>query len=208
MIWSGLLLLSEAFSFEFDAVGVVDMATRIASAMVGFPIISYQLDLLVQGMVGQGMGRYTSTSLPDATIAGNGALTPLKNADMMAGLTLHATPAIDAYVFGGFDKILANYSSNGAGGYIGYGAPNLNDSGCFIEGGTCAGVTGSVSQITGGIWDKIYQGAYGYVRAGVQYSYTKRTLLAGSSTAAGTGPSVTPSTSENTILTSIRFYPF
>lgn len=169
-------------------------------------IIPKLLEFEASGLVGKGMGRYGSTNLPDATLSTNGAIVPLKNVDIFGGFVLHATPKIDAYLFSGIEKVDAAYGFGGAtasnpSGYIGYGAPTLVNTGCNIEGGTCTGVTGAIWQVTGGLWDKIYQGPYGYIRAGLQYSYNRRELLAGAGGVKG-------STDDNIVMTSLRYYPF
>jgi hypothetical protein len=153
---------------------------------------------------------------------------------LLGGLTAHVTPAIDVYAFGGEEVVQPDYyrtTGNGfvaAGtqlpGYAGYGAPTANNTGCFntIAATTftnvgCAGNAKRVWQITGGMWDKLYKGSFGEVRVGVQYSYTQRELFAGSgSLAAGNGQAGafqtpfrgSPHQNENTILTSLRYYPF
>ena len=71
----------------------------------------------------------------------------------------------------------------------------------MIEGGACSPETKSISQITGGFWDRIYNGSYGHVQFGIQYSYTQRQAFADVS---GFGPKTT----ENMLFTSFRYYPF
>lgn len=170
------------------------------------PLLPKRLDFQASGLVGRGIGRYGTSTLPDATFAPDGSLTAIPEAIFMSGLTLHATPSFDLYAFGGFERQMATYYANGAGGFYGIGAPTADNSGCFAEGaaGGCTGSTKQIWQITAGFWDKLYKGAYGEVRAGVQYSYTKRELF----------PSVTggtfyaPKTDDNIVFTSLRYYPF
>jgi hypothetical protein len=57
-----------------------------------------------------------------------------------------------------------------------------------------------MSQLTAGFWDKLYQGSFGSVRFGLQYSYTELTAFPGGGFA--------PKTSDNMIFTSFRYYPF
>jgi hypothetical protein len=169
-------------------------------------LVPKYLEFQAGGLAGKGMGRYGSTGLPDATLTTNGAIAPLNNVNAFGGFVLHATPQIDAYLYAGIEKTAALYGFGGAtasnpNGYIGYGAPTLINSGCNIEGGTCQGVTGSVWQITGGLYDKIYQGPFGYVRAGIQYSYTRRELLPGAN-------GIKAGTDDNVVMTSLRYFPF
>ncbi len=172
-------------------------------------VIPGKLDFEANGLVGRGIGRYSGSPLGDATIDNNGSIRPLYGQSVNGGFVLHATPTLDFYASAGMDQLTASYQSNGAGGYTGYGAPNANDTGCNIEGSaatTCAGNTHRVWQLTGGVWDKIYQGKFGFFRAGLQYSYTQRELYA-SSNGPG-GASVTPKTEDHMLLTSLRYYPF
>jgi len=170
------------------------------------PLLPKRLDFQASTLVGRGVGRYGTSTLPDSTFAPNGSLKAIPEAIFLSGLTLHATPAIDIYAFGGFERQSATYFSNGAGGFYGVGTPTADDSGCAFEGepGACAGNTRQVWQITAGFWDKVYKGEFGEVRAGVQYSYTQRELFA--STVNGVG--YAPKTDDNIVFTSFRYYPF
>ncbi len=177
------------------------------------PVIPRVLDVQASGLIGRGIGRYTASQLPDATVAGNGAIKALGGADALVGVIYHATPGIDLYAFGGFEQVNREYSSNGAGGLVGYGAPGgINNYGCNVEGGTCQGATHRIFQITGGLWDKLYRGNYGEVRVGVQYSYTQRDLFGGTTNANGIGSAAAPLVSakadEQIVETSFRYYPF
>jgi hypothetical protein len=177
------------------------------------PVLPRVLDVQASGLVGRGIGRYTASQLPDATVNGNGAIKPLGGADALVGAVYHVTPSIDLYAFGGFEQVNREYSSNGAGGLVGYGAPGgVNNYGCNVEGGTCGGATHRIFQLTGGMWDKIYRGSYGEVRVGVQYSYTQRDLFAATTNANGIGtaaaPLVSAKANEQIVETSFRYYPF
>ena len=70
-----------------------------------------------------------------------------------------------------------------------------------MEGGTCTADIKTQTQITGGLWDKIYTGSFGQVRVGLQYSYTELTAFAGATGGA-------PKTNDSMIFTSFRYYPF
>ena len=60
--------------------------------------------------------------------------------------------------------------------------------------------------------DKIYKGSFGEVRVGVQYSYIERELFqgnGGSAIPSATAPlNFAPKQNENTVMTSLRYYPF
>ena len=183
------------------------------------PVLPRRLDFQASGIVGRGIGRYTSSQLPDATITGNGALKPLGGSAALVGAVLHATPSIDLYAFGGFEQVNRDFGPNGlttgatAGGFVGYGAPGgVNNYGCNVQGGTCTGATHRIFQVTGGMWDKLYKGSYGEVRVGLQYSYTQRDLFAGTTNVNGIPTADAPlrgaKANDNLIETSFRYYPF
>jgi hypothetical protein len=56
-------------------------------------------------------------------------------------------------------------------------------------------------QITGGLWDRIYQGRFGSVRVGLQYAHTELNAFTGATGGA-------PKTHDDMIFTSVRYYPF
>ena len=79
----------------------------------------------------------------------------------------------------------------------------------MITVGSCAASAKRVWQVTGGMWDKVYKGAFGEVRAGVQYSYTKRELFQGYGTTAPLPAlAFAPHQDDQSVLTSLRYYPF
>ncbi len=182
-------------------------------AGVIIPLLPKRLDFQAQGLVGRGLGRYAaSNGLPDATVEADGRLHAVGAASALGGLIAHVTPAIDVYGFAGFEQVNRTFSTIG-GTQIGYGAVGgVNNYGCNAEGGTCGGQTHRVWQVTGGMWDKLYKGAFGEVRVGVQYSFTQRQLFAATTVASGipttAAPLVSAKANENTILTSFRYYPF
>ena len=172
------------------------------------PILPKRLDFQGSVLAGRGISRYGAGVLPDSTLNTDGSLRAIGQVQALAGLTLHATPAIDLYVFAGLEKLnraVTNIGTAAAPNYFGYGSPTANNSGCFIENGTCAGQTQSLFQITGGMWDKIYKGSYGEVRAGIQYSYTRRSLF---ETQVPGAVAYSPHANDSFVLTSLRYYPF
>ena len=152
---------------------------------------------------GAGLGRYGTSQLPDITVSATGAAKPLSETMLLAGATLHATPMLDFYAYAGMEEDARNSQGTLAGVNYGYGNPLNSNAGCDIEGATatCRGNTRSVRQATVGAWDTIYNGAFGQLRGGLQYSYTQRKAF--SSVLGGA-----PKTDENTVLTSIRSYAF
>jgi hypothetical protein len=151
-------------------------------------------------MTGKGLGRYGSGSLPDTVVGPTGELKAIPETMFMGGATLHATPALDLYVFGGEEHESRVATTIGTGHY-GFGSPFANLSACNTEGGACTPDIQLMTQIAGGFWDKVYQGSFGSVRVGVQYSYTELTAFSG---AIGGQPK----TNDSMIFTSFRYYPF
>ncbi len=179
------------------------------------PVIPKRLDFQASALAGRGIGRYGAGLLPDATFNADGSLHAISEIEAVGGFTLHATPAIDLYVFAGIEKEAPALTTLSTGASFGYGLPTANNSGCFVENGTCAGVTKTLFQITGGMWDKIYKGSFGEVRVGVQYSYTQRELFQGNGTTAASAltpalPALAyaPKTYDQFVFTSLRYYPF
>ena len=160
-------------------------------------VIPNLIDLQASMLTGRGIGRYGASQLPDVTFSPTGRLKPIEETDWLAGATLHATKTLDLYVFAGEE-------SEGRQAYtpnIGLGSPQLNLAGCYTEGGACAAATNFVEQGTVGFWDKIYQGSFGRVQVGVQYSYTERHAFSGLN-------GLTPVTNDNIVFGSLRYYPF
>ena len=166
------------------------------------PLIPKRLDFRASVLAGQGIGRYGSAQLADATIARNGGPQPLPEVIALAGLTFHATKALDLYSYVGTEQITHREAYNvGSTGY-GYGSPLYSNAGCETElsTGTCTANTKGIVQGTVGAWWKFLKGDYGTMQTGVQYSYTYKSVFSGVGGA--------PSTDENIVMLSFRYYPF
>jgi hypothetical protein len=164
-------------------------------------VIPKWLDIQASVLSGHGIGRYGSAQLPDATLKPDGGIAPIGETIFLAGGTLHATPQLDLYVYGGGESQEARFF-DAAGGHFGWGNPaaNLTQAACTTEGGTCAPNIRRIDQITAGFWHKLYTGAFGQVRFGAQYSHTELTAFPGASGYA-------PATTEEMVFTSFRYYP-
>jgi hypothetical protein len=160
-------------------------------------------DLQADGLFGDGIGRYGSGQLPDATFKPDGEIAPLTEDMEMVGATWHSTPALDLYVFAGREHDDAK-SYDVSGTPFGYGNPLYVNTGCFSLTAAltakCTGNTQEIDQITAGIWNNPYTGDYGKVRIGLQYSYTERKAF--------NGVGGRPTANENMLFTSFRYYPF
>jgi hypothetical protein len=175
-------------------------------AGVVFQAIPTVLDVQASFITGKGVGRYTASQLPDATFDPSGRLDPIGETSWLAGGTWHALPILDVYGFVGRDQ--QDHTEATSFGGVNYGIGNglLDARACAYETGAPAGTacnvqTKSIQQETAGFWHKIYQGNFGRVQWGMQYSHTERDSFAGIGGVAASGK-------EDMVFTSFRYYPF
>lgn len=164
-------------------------------------LILKTLELQLYGSQGV-LGRFTATPFPDATVAQDGTLLPLTITAAAAGLIWHTTPSLDLYTYAGLEKAKAAFANVGTVPF-GYGNPLYNNTGCNIENSpaaTCNGNTREVRQMTAGFYETVYQGNFGALKAGLQYSFTQRFAFPGVGGA--------PKTDDNVVMAQIRYYPF
>ncbi len=173
------------------------------------PVMPKLLDLQGTVLAGRGVGRYGSGQLSDATLNPDGSLRAIPEIMFLTGATLHATPALDIYAFGGMERQFTTYTATSNTAQVGLGDPfAINNTGCYIVGGTCTASTKDVWELTGGFWDKVYDGALGSLRVGMQYAYIQRDFFAGNAgLPAGSYP-IGAKTNEQTVSMSLRYYPF
>ncbi|HLK33922.1 MAG TPA: hypothetical protein VKT29_12585 [Terriglobales bacterium] len=170
--------------------------------------VKKHMDLGVHFLGGNGVGRYGTSSLPDATVKPDGTLELLRSYQGLGTLEFH-TAKWDVYFNGGMEYVGRSAFLNSKGKPVGYGSPLFSNKGCFAEplpGG--AFVPGSLSSCTAdnknvfegiaGFWYRFYNGPYGKLQWGPQYSYITRT------TWGGTGGQ--PYAVDNMALTSFRYY--
>jgi hypothetical protein len=165
------------------------------------PLVPKILEFQASALTGRGAGRYGSAQLPDATFDAGGDVKTLKETTVLAGLVGHPTSDLDLYAYVGREKVDANFDAVPAGGFVGYGIPSINLSGCSTEGGTCAPNTGKVSQATLGGWWKAYRGSIGNMQVGLQASFTTQQALPGLL-------GVQPDAKMTVGMASIRYFPY
>jgi hypothetical protein len=166
------------------------------------PVMPKQLDINLSGLYGNGVGRYGTTGLADAALDNNGNLQLLTGYSVLGAAIWHADPKLDIYLDIGEDVAEGSTYTNGAT-TIGYGNGVTTVTGFNgAAGGVGAGQLNKVAQVTLGMWWSAYKGSYGAAKLGLQYSHTNLTDFQ----LASNGP--TPTTSDNMVFTSLRYYPF
>ena len=173
-----------------------------------FEAVPKLLDIQGNVLWGRGIGSYGAGQLSDVTFNQNGGEAAIPELIFNVGALLHATPSLDVFASYGNEREQSKYFQTG-GTFFGYGVPTANNTGCFTNNAaaaTCAGSTRGLWEISGGVWDKFYQGPLGEMRAGLQYSYVKKELFSGNG-----GGAVAPlpaSTDDHIVMVSWRYYPF
>jgi hypothetical protein len=113
------------------------------------PLLWKKLEIGAHGLVGDGIGRYSSSTLPDATAHPSGTLELLAGGSAMGSLEYHALPRLDLYGYYGGEYVKRAFYPTGffvtkapvlptdppLGQPIigGYGAPTNIEFGCNIE---------------------------------------------------------------------------
>lgn len=190
------------------------------------------LTLGVHGLVGNGLGRYSSSDLADATAHPDGSLELLSGGSALGSLEWHPFPRLDLYSYygGEFDK-RAYYATGefvttpgptlGQPILTGYGAPTNVVYGCYTEvlpvsspngGGNVPGSASNcnadnrnIQEGTAGYWFRFYKGTHGTLQQGIQYSYVVRHTWQGIGNPAA-GLTNSPKGIDNMLFTSFRYY--
>jgi hypothetical protein len=195
-----LRVMSDRVSFLGGGSNNNSIAGGGGASMI-LPLIPGKLDFQASVLGGVGISRYGTSLLPDATIGPSGQVVPLPEVQALIGLVGHPIPSVDLYSYIGTEQIQAKFSTvNGIN--FGYGNPNFSNAGCSIELSTapCTGDTSGITQGTIGAWWRFWQGNYGTLQVGAQYSYTRRAIFRGIGGA--------PTTDENIVMLSLRYFPF
>ncbi len=176
-------------------------------AGVILPLIKGKLELQGSGLVGEGIGRYGSAQLPDATFSQTGSLVPLPEVEALVGLVGHPSKQFDLYAYVGTEQITERKSFNEGSKAYGYGNPAYNNKGCDLEqpiattlAQPCTANTSGVVQGTVGAWWKFLHGDFGTMQTGAQVSYTRKNAFQGQGGA--------PKTDDTMVFFSFRYLPF
>jgi DNA-binding protein H-NS len=171
-------------------------------------VLNKKVDLGIHFLGGDGINRYGTTGLPDATVHPDGTLALIRGGQALGTLQLHPLSSTDFYFnVGGEYAARASYTDS-AGKGVGYGSILFNNTDCFVEAlpsnqftpgspSTCTGDTRNIIEGTFGFWHRFYRGPKGTLQWGSQYSYVVR------NTWSGTGGA--PHGIENMIFTSFRY---
>ena len=173
-----------------------------------------KLDISAHILVGDGVGRYGSSTLADVTAAPDGSLEPLKSGSALARLEWHPSKRWDVYGYYGADYVGREYYVSPSGKLVGYGAPTNVTSGCNIEvlpaasangGGNapgsaanCTADNRNIQEGTFGYWYRFYRGSHGMLQQGFQFSYLVRNTWIGVGGA--------PKAIDDMWFTSFRYY--
>ena len=172
---------------------------------VGFgsliPFAKKKFEVTMEGLLGQGIGRYGSSGMPDATLnPTNGELRPLREARIMGGLIYHPNRRLDLYTYGG-DEYAARYAYvSPTGTAAGYGSPLVSYATCTNEVAltSCNGANRNIYEATVGYWYRLFQGSFGRIEQGNQVVYMHRTLWS--------GVGRTPQGGDVVAFSTLRFY--
>jgi hypothetical protein len=175
------------------------------------PTFHKKLDVGLKGLYGDGVDRYGSTELADATANPNGQLALLHGFSALSTLELHATPRLDVYFNYGGDYVFRRAFTTNGGAPAGYGNPNVVlpascateplPGGNFGPGGLSGVCNQSIKDVQAGVlgyWYDFYKGPKGRLRQGIQYSYISKSIYS--------GIGVTPRGNDNMLFTSFRYY--
>lgn len=173
-----------------------DLSTNAVGGGFILPIIKDQLKLQFSGLHGDGIGRYGSGQLPDVTQDSKGDLHPITETQLLGGLVWEPTKAWTIYGYYGRESADRDDLASGGKGY-GYGS-YLYDTDVGVIGSKFQGQIETIDQITVGAWWAFFQGKYGTMKAGLQYSYTENAYFSGTTKG--------PKTYDNMFFTSLRYY--
>ncbi len=197
--------------------------TKAAGGIFGSARVSPAkfLDVAVQAMAGQGVGRYGSSQLADATLRPDETLEPIRNYHGMLSIETHPAPKLDVFAYYGGEYAQRTVYTTALGALIGYGPANTSDAGCYNipaansttlgagTGGTagataCGSPTRYIQEAMGGFTYRLVSSPkYGRLQYQATYSYIQRNLWSGvGSATTPAGPRAT----EPMIHVSMRYY--
>ncbi len=194
-----------------------------ARGYIGAPGTYPAVEVAVQAMAGQGVGRYGSAQLADATLRPDETLEPIRNYHGLLSLESHWSPQFDVFAYYGGEYAQRTVYTSPVGSLVGYGTPNTNDGGCYNlpaapttstigNGGstgslgatTCGSPTKYIQEgMIGFQWRPITSPKWGRLQYSATYSLIQRQLWAGLGSA--TTP-VSPRAQDSMFHVQMRYY--
>jgi hypothetical protein len=164
-------------------------------------------------MAGDGVGRYGSAQLADATLRPDGTLEPIRNYHGLLSIETHPTPKLDVFAYYGGEYAQRTVYTTSTGALMGYGAPNLVDTGCYALPAIPSSSTGGATAISncnsptryiqepmiGFTYRIVNTPKYGRLQYSVNYQYVQRGLWSGAQ-------SIDYRAADGMVLTSMRYY--
>lgn len=187
---------------------------------------SKYVDVALGFMAGDGVGRYGSSQLADATVHPNGKLEPIRNYHGLLSLETHPNPKLDVYGYVGGEYAQRTVYATGVTGspFTGYAPVNVNLSNCNTEVASTTGASGGVinpatncAAATKDIWEGLAgftyritnNPKYGRLQYQMNYQYITRIAWTGLTSGTYGTPSAvfgSPKAVDNMIFTSFRYY--
>ena len=177
---------------------------------------SKYFDTALQVMAGQGVGRYGSAQLADATLRPDGTLEPLRNYHGLYSLETHPNKKLDVFAYYGGEYAQRTVYLTATGAQVGYGTRNTNDAGCYAlpanpgqnaaapSTPNCGSPTRYIQEgVIGFTYRVVNSPKYGRLQYQGTYSYLQRNAWS------GVGNAVTPSgprALENQVHFGMRYY--
>jgi hypothetical protein len=181
-------------------------------------LIAHHVVFGLKGFGGNGVGRYSSGGLADASINPDGTLHLLRNLSGLGTLEFK-TKKLMIYSYGGVEYAGRTYNLDPVQGKnVGYGAPTFNNTGCYTEvapgsggfaaggTGTCTGDTRALIEGTAGFWYKFYNGPRGTLQYGNQFSYISRNTWSGAGGLPAGSAGLQPGGLDTMVMSSFRYY--
>ena len=206
---------AESYTYSLTSVSNTAKAGGVFGTVRVSP--SRFVDVAVQAIGGTGVGRYGSALLADATLKPSGALEPIRNYHGLLSVETHPTKKLDVFAYYGGEYAQRTVYTTPTGALMGYGAPNLNNAGCYgvaanpgsSTGGSpstanCNSPTRYIQEpMIGFIYRVVDSPKYGRLQYWATYSYFQRNLWS------GVGNATTPSgprAADSMFDVSMRYY--
>lgn len=185
------------------------------------------VDFAASAMGGQGVGRYASAQLADATVRPTGKLEPLRSYNALFSIETHPTPKLDVYGYAGGEYVQRTFYPTGvtATPFTGYGAPTASVSACNVETtvttpatggsinpttGSCAAATRAIYEGTAGFTYRLINSPkFGRLQYQATYSYLTKNAWVGLQSGTINTPTqvlFAPKATENMVFTGMRYY--